>query len=78
VINRDTGEATVVGPFGTHKGYLFSSDEGKGFFFVLEPNMGASVSTMICGPSGCLGLVSLRSHFAVRFKNYARGEARWK
>jgi hypothetical protein len=52
VINRDTGEATVVGPFGTHKGYLFSSDEGKGFFFVLEPNMGASVSTMIYVKAG--------------------------
>jgi hypothetical protein len=40
-----------VGPLSTHKGYLFSSDEGKGgFFFVLEDS-GESAGA-ICGLGG--------------------------
>jgi hypothetical protein len=47
VINSVTQEVTVVGDFGTHKAKLLTYDEGEGFYFILEPNRGASVSTLI-------------------------------
>ena len=43
-VNRDTKEVEVIGGFGTHKAMLFGDTEG--FFYVLEPNLGASVATI--------------------------------
>jgi hypothetical protein len=49
-VNRDTKEVEVIGKFGTHKGVLLSNTEG--FFYVLEPNLGASVATIIYSKQG--------------------------
>jgi hypothetical protein len=49
-VNRDTKEVQVIGEFGTHKGMLLNKTEG--FFYILEPNLGASVATIIYSMSG--------------------------
>ena len=43
-VNRDTKEVEVIGGFGTHKAMLFGDTEV--FFYVWEPNLGASVATI--------------------------------
>jgi hypothetical protein len=52
VINSNTNDVTVIGGFGTHKAHLVFYNEGEGFYFVLEPNRGASVSTIIYFKTG--------------------------
>jgi hypothetical protein len=50
IVNRDTKEVEVIGEFGTHKGTLLNKTEG--FFYILEPNLGASVATIIYSRPG--------------------------
>lgn len=50
VINSTTQEVSVISDFGTHPAKLLSYVGN--FYFVLEPNIGASVSTVIYTKAG--------------------------
>lgn len=50
VINAEAKEVSVIGDFGTHKGVLLNY--GEGYYYVLEPNKGASVSTILYVQAG--------------------------
>jgi hypothetical protein len=50
VINSATNDVSVIGDFGTHSAKLLNY--AGDFYFVLEPNIGASVSTVIYSKAG--------------------------
>lgn len=45
VVNSDAKDVAIVGGFGTHKGFVLSYNTD--FFYVIEPNAGASVATVL-------------------------------
>jgi hypothetical protein len=45
VINSEAKNAAVIGDFGTHEAFVLSYNEG--FFYIIEPNVGASVATIL-------------------------------
>ena len=45
VVNSESKDVAIVGDFGTHQGHVINYNEK--FFYVLEPNLGASVATIL-------------------------------
>ncbi len=45
VINSEAKDVAVIGNFGTHQAFMLSYNEG--FFYILEPNAGASAVTIL-------------------------------
>jgi hypothetical protein len=45
VVNGEAKDVAIIGDFGTHKGFVVSYNEG--FFYIIEPNAGASVATIL-------------------------------
>jgi hypothetical protein len=45
VLDTEAKDAAVIGDFGTHKAFVLSYDQA--FFYIIEPNVGASVATIL-------------------------------
>jgi hypothetical protein len=45
VVNEAAKDVAIIGDFGTHQGFVLTYN--KAFFYILEPNNGASVATLL-------------------------------
>ena len=52
VINTESKEVSAIGSFGTHKGVVLNYQDGDGYYYILEPNKGASAATILYFEAG--------------------------